>query len=189
MDDTDIQSLRERNTERLTKRALHSCLQPGEDSLAELVTMLNGHHARSIAHAILDDAPACRAAVRRDIPIWLPFGERANLLYELVTDHSDRGVKRVKNLLDAGWNPNLAVDGTLRTALMQVTNSWNPINRDLAAMLLAAGAKPEAQSVSGQTALDFAPVPMRNFIQSFVRDIEQDSTNRSAPNSAAARAD
>src|SRR5689334_13386310 len=104
MDDTDIQSLRERNTERLTKRALHSCLQPGEDSLAELVTMLNGHHARSIALAILDDAPACRAAVRRDIPMWLPFRERASLLYELVTDHSDRGVKRVKNLLDAGWN-------------------------------------------------------------------------------------
>ena len=179
MDDNDIQSLRERNTSRLTKRALQSCLQQGEDSLAELVTMLNGHHARSIAHAILDDAPACRAAVRRDIPIWLPFGERANLLYELVTDHSDRGVKRVKNLLDGGWNPNLAVDGTLRTALMQVTNSWNPISRDLAAMLLAAGARPDSQSVSGQTALDFAPVPMRNFIQSFMRDIEQDNTNRS----------
>ena len=181
MDDTDIQSLRERNTSRLTKRALQSCLQTGEDSIAELVTMLNGHHARAIAQAILDDAPACRAAVRRDVPLWLPYGERANLLYELVTDDSDRGVKRVKNLLDAGWNPNLPVDGTMRTPLMQVTNSWNPVNRDLAAMLLAAGANPDAQSVSGQTALDFAPVPMRNFIQSFVRDIEQDSTNRSTP--------
>ena len=187
MDDTDIQGLRQRNTQRLTKRALQSCLQMGEDSQAELVTMLNGHHARAIALAILDDAPASRAAVRRDIPLWLPFGERASLLYELVTDQSDRGVRRVKNLLDGGWDPNLAMEGTRRTALMQVTNAWNPFNRDLAAMLLAAGANPEARSVGGQSALDFAPVPMRNFIQSFVRDIEQDTTNRSAHTGPAAR--
>lgn len=188
MDDADIQSMRQRNTSKLVKRALQACIQSGEESLAELVTMLNGHHAQAVVLAILDDAPASRAAIRRDVPLWLPYSARANLLYELITDQSDRGVRRVKNLLDGGWDPNLAVEGTLRTPLMQVTNAWNPTARDLAAMLLAAGANPDVRSVGGQTALDFAPVSMRNFIQSFVRDIEQDTTNRSAHAVPAARA-
>jgi len=61
--------------------------------------------------------------------------------------------------------------------LMQVTMAWNPRNRDIAAMLIAAGAKVDARSAGGQTALDYAPVAMRNFIQHFMQDMEQDTTN------------
>lgn len=179
LDDDDIERMRSRNMSKVTARALDACLKENEASRVELEILLAGPHARAVVLAILDVAAATQSVMRRKLPLWQPFGPRENFLYDLITDHSDRGVVRVKNLLDAGWDPNLAVEGTHRTALMQVTNAWNPINRDLAAMLLAAGADPEARSVGGQNALDFAPVSMRNFIQSFMRDIEQDTTNRS----------
>lgn len=178
MDDAEIERLRARNTSKLYQRVLDACLKDDEASKVELDILLAGPHAQACVFAILDVASATQMAVRRALPIWKPFGPKQNFLYELVTDRSDAGVRRVKNLLDAGWDPNLTIEGTNRTALMQVTNAWNPTNRDYAAMLLAAGAKPDLRSAGGQTALDFAPVSMRNFVQNFMRDIEQDTTNR-----------
>jgi hypothetical protein len=178
MDDAEIERQRSKNMNKVTQRALDACLKDTEASKVELDILLAGPHAQACVLAILDNASATQLAMRRALPIWKPFGEKQNFLYELVTDRSDQGVRRVKNLLDAGWDPNLTIDGTNRTALMQVTNSWNPTNRDYAAMLLAAGAKPDMRSAGGQTALDFAPVSMRNFVQNFMRDIEQDTTNR-----------
>jgi len=178
MTDADIEQLRARNMTKVTSRGVDACLKDNEASRVELEILLGGPHAKAVVLAILDVSAATQAAMKRVAPIWRPFGPKENFLYELVTDRSDQGVHRVKNLLDAGWDPNLKVDGTHRTALMQVTNSWNPTNRDFAAMLLAAGADPEARSAGGQTALDFAPVSMRNFVQNFMRDIEQDTTNR-----------
>ncbi|HEY4127723.1 MAG TPA: hypothetical protein VGN70_06720 [Gammaproteobacteria bacterium] len=178
MDDAEIEKLRAKNMTKVTSRGVDACLRDNEASRVELEILLNGPHAKSVVLAILDLSTAAQAAMKRALPIWQPFGPKENFLYELVTDRSDQGVRRVKNLLDAGWDPNMKVDGTQRTALMQVTNSWNPVNRDYAAMLLAAGAKPEMQSAGGQNCLDFAPVSMRNFVQNFMRDIEQDTTNR-----------
>ncbi len=178
MDDAEIERLRAKNMQKVTSRGVEACLKDNEASRVELDILLGGPHAQAVVLAILDVAEAARAAQRRDLPLWKPFGPKENFLYELVTDRTDLGVRRVQNLLDAGWNPNYAVEGTQRTALMQVTNAWNPTNRHLAAMLLAAGADPDARSAGGQTALDFAPVSMRNFVQTFMRDIEQDTTNR-----------
>jgi hypothetical protein len=178
MTDADIEQLRARNMTKVTSRGVDACLKDNEASRVELEILLNGPHAKAVVLAILDVSTATQAAMKRIAPIWRPFGPKENFLYDLVTDRSDQGVRRVKNLLDAGWDPNLKVDGTQRTALMQVTNSWNPINRDYAAMLLAAGADPEARSAGGQSCLDFAPVYMRIFVQNFLRDIEQDTTNR-----------
>lgn len=178
MDDAEIERMRAKNITKVTARALDACLKENEAAKVELDILLNGPHGRVVVLAILEVTTAAQSAMRRGCELWKPFGPKESFLYELITDHSDTGVRRVKNLLDAGWDPNLAMDGTQRTALMQVTNAWNPVNRDLAAMLLAAGANPEARSVGGQTALDFAPVSMRNFIQSFLRDMEQDTTNR-----------
>lgn len=180
MDDAEIERQRIKNMSRVTSRGVDACLKDNEAARVELEILLAGPHAKAVVLAILEVAGATSNAIRRNARLWQPFGPRENFLYELVMDRSDTGVRRVKNLLDAGWDPNLKVDGTHRTALMQVTNAWNPTNRDLAAMLLAAGADPEARSAGGQTALDFAPVSMRNFVQNFVRDIEQDTTNRSA---------
>ena len=178
MESNDADSMRQRNAAKIAARALDACAHDKPETKTELEILLNGPHARAVGFAILDSAFATRAAIRRNIPIWLPFGTKEQLLYELVGDHSEESMKRVKNLLDGGWDPNLSMPGTHRTPLMQVTMAWNPRNRDLAAMLLAAGAKPESRSAGGQTALDFAPVAMRNFVQSFLRDIEQDTTNR-----------
>ncbi len=178
MDDAEIERLRSKNMTKVTSRGVDACLKDNEASRVELEILLNGPHAKAVVLAILDVSEATQSAMRRVAPLWRPFGPKENFLYELVTDRSDQGVRRVKNLLDAGWDPNLKVDGTHRTALMQVTNSWNPTNRDYASLLLAAGADPEARSAGGQTALDFAPVSMRNFVQNFMRDIEQDTTNR-----------
>lgn len=178
MTDAEIERLRAKNMNKVTQRALDACLRNDEASKVELDILLSGPHAQACVLAILDVSTATQMAMRRALPLWKPFGPKQNLLYDLVTDRSDQGVRRVKNLLDAGWDPNLTIEGTNRTALMQVTNSWNPVNRDYAAMLLAAGAKPEMQSAGGQTCLDFAPVSMRNFVQNFMRDIEQDTTNR-----------
>jgi hypothetical protein len=178
MDNTDIQNLRMRNAAKIAARALDACAHDKPETLVELEILLNGPHAQAVGYAILDSAFATRAAVRRNVPIWKPFGSKEQLLYDLVGDHSEESMKRVKNLLDAGWDPNLAISGTKRTPLMQVTMAWNPRNRDLVAMLLAAGANIEARSAGGQTALDYAPVAMRNFIQSFLLDIQQDTTNR-----------
>jgi hypothetical protein len=178
MDDAEIERLRSKNMTKVTSRGVDACLKDNEASRVELDILLNGPHAKAVVLAILDVSEAVQAAIKRAAPIWRPFGPKENFLYELVTDRSDQGVRRVKNLLDAGWDPNLKVDGTQRTALMQVTNSWNPTNRDYASLLLAAGADPGARSAGGQTALDFAPVSMRNFVQNFMRDIEQDTTNR-----------
>lgn len=175
MDDAEAERLRAHNIHKVTQRALDACVKDTEASRVELEILLAGPHGQACVLAILDVAGATQTALRRAAPIWKPFGPRENFLYELVTHRTDNGVRRVKNLLDAGWDPNLTIEGTQRTALMQVTNSWNPINRDFAAMLLAAGAKPEMQSAGGQTALDFAPVSMRNFVQNFMRDIEQDT--------------
>lgn len=178
MTDAEIERLRAKNMNKVTQRALDACLKDNEASRVELEILLSGPHARACVLAILDNATAAQTAMKRALPLWRPFGPKENFLYELVTDRTDQGVRRVKNLLDAGWDPNLTIDGTNRTALMQVTNSWNPVNRDYAAMLLAAGAKPDMRSAGGQTCLDFAPVSMRNFVQNFMRDIEQDTTNR-----------
>lgn len=178
MDDAEIERLRSKNMTKVTSRGVDACLKDNEASRVELEILLNGPHAKAVVLAILDVSEATQAAMKRAAPIWRPFGPKEAFLYELVTDRSDQGVRRVKNLLDAGWDANLKVDGTQRTALMQVTNSWNPTNRDYASLLLAAGADPDARSAGGQTALDFAPVSMRNFVQNFMRDIEQDTTNR-----------
>jgi hypothetical protein len=178
MDNTDIQALRNRNAAKIAARALDACAHDKPETTVELDILLKGPHGVSVAHAIIDSAFAVRAAIRRGIQFWVPLGPKEQLLYELVGEHSDDAMRKVKNLLDAGWDPNLRIPGTLRTPLMQVTMAWNPRNRDIAAMLLAAGANPEARSAGGQTALDYAPVAMRNFVQSFLRDIEQDSTNR-----------
>ena len=178
MDDAEIERQRAKNMSKVTQRTLDACLKDNEASKVELDILLSGPHARACVLAILDVAAATQMAMRRALPIWKPFGPRQNFLYDLVTDRSDVGVRRVKNLLDAGWDPNLTVEGTNRTALMQVTNAWNPTNRDYAAMLLAAGAKPDMRSAGGQSCLDLAPVSMRNFVQNFMRDIEQDTTNR-----------
>ncbi|MFI4968447.1 MAG: hypothetical protein ACHQAU_06920 [Gammaproteobacteria bacterium] len=178
MTDADIESLRAKNMTKVTSRGVEACLKDNEASRVELEILLNGPHAKAVVLAILDISSATQAAMKRVAPLWRPFGPKENFLYELVTDRSDQGLRRVKNLLDAGWDPNLKVDGTQRTALMQVTNSWNPINRDFASLLLAAGADPDARSAGGQSCLDFAPVSMRNFVQNFLRDIEQDTTNR-----------
>jgi ankyrin repeat protein len=178
MTDADIEQLRARNMTKVTSRGVDACLKDNEASRVELEILLSGPHAKAVVLAILDVSAATQAAMKRAVSFWQPFGPKEGFLYELVTDRTDQGVRRVKNLLDAGWDPNLKMDGTHRTALMQVTNSWNPINRDYAAMLLAAGADPDARSAGGQSCLDFAPVSMRNFVQNFVRDIAQDTTNR-----------
>ncbi|MGE5625867.1 MAG: hypothetical protein ACM3ZT_10005 [Bacillota bacterium] len=185
MDNAEIERLRARNISKVTARALDACLKENEAAKVELEILMNGPHGRIVVLAILDSPAAAQAAMRRGAELWKPFGPKESFLYELVLDHSDVGVRRVKNLLDNGWDPNLKMEGTQRTALMQVTNAWNPINRDLVAMLLVAGADPEARSAGGQTALDFAPVSMRNFVQNFIRDIEQDTTNRAARNAKA----
>lgn len=179
VDDAEIERLRQRNMSKVTSRALDACLKDNEAARVELEILLAGPHGKAVTLAVLEVAAATQAAVKRDAPLWRPFGPKEAFLYELIADRSDAGIRRVKNLLDAGWDPNLTVEGTQRTALMQVTTSWNPTNRDLAGMLLAAGADPNARSAGGQTALDYAPVSMRNFIQNFVRDIQQDTTNRS----------
>lgn len=181
MDDAEIERMRGRNLSRMTARALEACALDNPSTQAELDILLNGPHGKLVCLAILDVASATREAVRRHAPLWVPFGERAHLLCELVADHSIKGVIRVKNLLDAGWDPNLSLPGSSRTALMALTNGWNPMNRDLVALLLAAGADPEARSVGGQTALDYAPLPMRNFIHAFLLDMLQDTTNRTGP--------
>ena len=178
MDNQDAESMRRHNAAKIAARALDACAHDTPDTKVELEILLKGPHGRAVGLAILDSAFACRAAIRRGIPVWMPFGSREQLLYDLVGDHSNESMKRVKNLLDAGWDPNLAISGTHRTPLMQVTMAWNPRNRDLTALLLAAGAKPDARSAGGQTALDYAPLAMRNFIQHFVKDLEQDTTNR-----------
>lgn len=178
MDDADIERMRARNQAKIAARALDACAHENAETDAELEILLNGPHARAVCLAILEVPAAIRAAVKRGVRLWLPFGGEENLLYELIADRSFTGIQRVKNLLDAGWDPNKAVPGTQRTALMQVATTWNPVNRDLVALLLAAGANIEIRSVGGQTALDYAPVAMRNFIRSFLMDMDQDTTNR-----------
>ena len=180
MDSPDVQAMRNRNAAKIAARALDACAHDKPETTVELDILLKGPHAEAVAHAIIDSAFAVRAAIRRGIQFWVPLGAKEQLLYDMMDDRTDVGMLRVKNLLDGGWDPNLAISGTLRTPLMQVTMAWNPRNRDLAAMLLAAGANPDARSAGGQTALDYAPVAMRNFVQSFMRDIEQDTTNRTA---------
>lgn len=179
MDDADIERMRARNQAKIAARALDACAHDTVDANADLEILLNGPHAKAVALAILENGSATRAAVKRGVRLWLPFGsEESLLLYELIADRTLAGMMRVKNLLDARWDPNRPVPGTQRTALMQVATTWNPVNRDLVAMLLAAGADVELRSVGGQTALDYAPLAMRNFIRSFVMDMDQDTTNR-----------
>ena len=185
MDEAEIERMRAKNMSKVTARALDACLKDSEAARVELDILLSGPHGKAVVLAILESGAATQAAMRRGVELWKLFGPKESFLYELVHERNDIGVRRVKNLLDAGWDPNLTMEGTQRTALMQVTNAWNPINRDYAAMLLAAGADPEARSAGGQTALDFAPVSMRNFIQNFIRDMEQDTTNRAARQSRA----
>jgi len=178
MDDLEISRKRAANLTRIISRALTACSQEGTAADIELEMLLNGPHARVVALGILEFQSATSKAVARGARLWLPFGDKANLLYELVTDKSELGIQRVKNLLDAGWDPNLKIAGSDRTALMQVTNNWAPNNRTLVSLLLAAGADARLTSVSGQTALDYAPTVMRDYIHAFIRDVEQDTTNR-----------
>src|ERR1700749_3583445 len=117
MTDAEIERLRAKNMNKVTQRALDACLKDNEASKVELDILLAGPHARACVLAILDNATAALTAMKRALPLWRPFGPKENFLYELVTDRTDQGVRRVKNLLDAGWDPNLTIDGTNRTAL------------------------------------------------------------------------
>lgn len=178
MDDIEISRKRAANLTRVISRGLTACTQEGTEADRELEMLLTGPHARAVALGILEFQAATAKAVARGARLWLPFGDKANLLYELVSDKTELGIQRVKNLLDAGWDPNLRLPGSDRTALMQVTNNWAPNNRTLVSLLLAAGADAKLTSVSGQTALDYAPTVMRDYIRAFIRDVEQDTTNR-----------
>jgi len=178
MDDAEIARKRAANLTRVISRGLSACTQAGPQADAELEMLLTGPHAKAVALGILEFSAATAAALARGARLWLPFGAKENLLYDLVTDKSELGIQRVKNLLDAGWDPNLKMPGNQRTALMQITNSWAPGNRALVSLLLAAGADADATSVSGQTALDYAPTVMRNYIRAFLADVAQDTTNR-----------
>jgi hypothetical protein len=178
MDDAEIERKRAQNLARVISRALEACTRADKTGDADLEILLTGPHARVVTLGILEFQPQTFQAVARDARLWLPYGDKANLLYELVGDRSRLGLHRVKNLLDAGWDPNLTQTGTQRTALMQVVNNWTPENRTLVSMLLAAGADAKLASASGQTVLDSAPHTMRNFIQALVMDVEQDTTNR-----------
>lgn len=178
MDDVEVSRKRAANLTRIVARGLSACSQEGPAADVELDMLLSGPHAKAVALGILEYPTATAKAVARGARLWLPFGHKANLLYELVADKSELGIARVKNLLDAGWDPNLKVPGSDRTPLMQVTHNWAPANRALVSLLLAAGADADLTSVSGQTALDYAPTVMRNYIRAFQEDVRQDTTNR-----------
>ena len=178
MTDAEIERKRIANLTRVISRALDACGQMSREADAELEMLLTGPHAKAVALGILEFHTATAQAFARGARLWHPFGGKENLLYELVADRSDLGIKRVKNLLDAGWDPNLALPGSNRTALMQVANNSGSGNRTLVSLLLAAGADVKLTSVSGQTALDYAPLVMRNFISAFLMDVAQDTTNR-----------
>lgn len=184
MDDTEIERKRAANLTRIVGRGLNACAQENAAGDVELNMLLTGPHARIVALGILGSPSASAQAVARGARLWAPFGEKANLLYELVADRSEIGIQRVKNLLDAGWDPNLKIEGSNRTAIMQVTNSWSPSTRAMVSLLIAAGADVGSESVSGQTALDYAPTTMRNYIRAFIEEVKQDTTNRSRPKRA-----
>jgi len=178
MDDAEIERQRIQNLARVIARALEACARADKPGDIELEMLLTGPHAKAVTLGILEFAVQTSQAISRGARLWLPFGGEENLLYDLVADRSRLGIHRVKNLLDAGWDPNLAQHGTKRTALMQVVNNWTPENRTLVSMLIAAGADPTIASASGQTVLESAPLAMRNFIQALLLDVEQDTTNR-----------
>lgn len=178
MDDAEIERKRNANLTRVISRGLTACTQANAQGDAELEMLMNGPHAKAVVLGILEFHAATLTAVARGVRLWLPFGAKENLLYDLVTDKSELGIQRVKNLLDAGWDPNLTLPGSGRTALMQVTNNWAAGNRAMVSLLLAAGADAGAASVSGQTALDYAPTVMRNYIRAMLNDVAQDTTNR-----------
>ncbi|HEV2111053.1 MAG TPA: hypothetical protein VGT99_06855 [Gammaproteobacteria bacterium] len=179
MDDAEIERKRIQNLARVIARALEACTRADKAGDLELEMLLTGPHAKAVTLGILEFAAQTSQAVSRGARLWQAFGGKENLLYDLVADRSRLGIHRVKNLLDAGWDPNLAQPGTGRTALMQVVNNWTPENRTLVSMLIAAGADPKLASASGQTVLESAPLTMRNFIQALVMDVKQDTTNRS----------
>jgi hypothetical protein len=178
MDDAEIERARLRNLTRVIARALDACTTDSQDAGAELEFLLSGHHAKHVVLGILDFLPQTKAALKRGARLWLPFGGKEYLLYELVSDRSRLGVVRVKNLLEAGWDPNHALPGTKRTALMQVVNGWAPVNRELVAMLLAAGADTTQASASGMTVFDDTPTVMREFIRTTLTELKQDPTGR-----------
>jgi ankyrin repeat protein len=48
----------------------------------------------------------------------------------------------------------------------------------MVSLLIAAGADIESESVSGQTALDYSPTTMRNYIKTYAEEMERDPTTR-----------
>lgn len=178
MDDARIERERMRNYTRVIARALDACTSDSQEAGAELEFLLNGPHAKPVVLGILEFLPQTKAALKRGARLWLPFGGKEYLLYELVADRSRLGLTRVKHLLEAGWDPNLALPGTKRTALMQVVNGWTPMNRELVAMLLAAGADATQASASGMTVFDDTPTVMREFIRTTLSNLKQDPTGR-----------
>jgi len=178
MDDAQSERARMRNYTRIIARALDACTSDRPEAGTELEFLLSGPHARPVVLGILEFLPQTKAALKRGARLWLPFGGKEYLLYELATDRSRLGLLRIKNLLEAGWDPNHALPGTKRTALMQAINGWTPENRTLVAMLLAAGADTTQASASGMTVFDDAPTVMRAFIDSALKDLKQDATGR-----------
>lgn len=180
MNDAEIERKRAANLTRVISRGLQACTQANAQGDAELEMLLNGPHAKVVVLGILEFSAHTATALSRGGRLWLPFGGKEHLLYDLVADRSELGIQRVKNLLDAGWDPNLTLPGSGRTALMQVTNNWAEGNRALVSLLLAAGADAGMSSVSGQTALDYAPTVMRNYIRAFAAEaaVALDPTNR-----------
>ncbi|HEY1774242.1 MAG TPA: hypothetical protein VGH91_13725 [Gammaproteobacteria bacterium] len=178
MTDAEIERRRIMNLTRIVARGLEACTREGREGDFELEILLTGPHGKAVALGILEFAPQTRLAVKRNARLWHPFGGVEHLLIDLISDRSRLGILRVKNLLEAGWNPNYSLPGTGRTALMQVMNNWTPENRTLVALLLAAGADTTKPSAAGTTVYDDAPTVMRDFIRSTLKDLRQDPTGK-----------
>jgi hypothetical protein len=163
--DFDPAAIRDTNLERQKLRLATLCLAGDAEALNVANNMLRGQNGRELTDKLLTNNTLLSMAIVNGFDIGAPYGGRDKFLIELVTTAGRAAVEQFETLLEAGWPVDLATEQDGITALMVVAERFTAVNRDRVMRLMQHGADPHLKDKTGKSALDRAPVAMRQYIK------------------------
>ncbi|HEX5339255.1 MAG TPA: hypothetical protein VFX47_00060 [Gammaproteobacteria bacterium] len=161
----DADAIRDTNLERQKLRLASLCLAGDAQALADANSMLRGQNGRELTDKLLTNVTLLSMAIVNGFDIGASYGGRDQLLIQLVTMPGRPAVEQFETLLKAGWPVDLPTEQNGTTALMAVAERFTAANRDRVMRLMQHSADPHLKDKAGQSALDRAPVAMRQYME------------------------
>lgn len=166
--DFDPAAVRDTNLERQKLRLATLCLDGTPDARKIANNMLQGQNGKELTDKLLTNGTLLAMAIINGFDIGAPYGGRDKFLIELVTTAGRAAIEQFEALLKAGWPVDQQTEQDGVTALMVVVERFTAANRDRVMRLMQHGANPHLKDNAGQSALDRAPVAMRQYIEELI---------------------